>query len=1256
MTSENRRVLSVMNHDAVESSEQVPLHEEDPLITEEIYTFPSFSLIWWLMSWIQQLKFRAMLWLYHSDHPKHSHLLSNLAKLHFTRSQVRPPIPPMTDLETAIVHEREALAFRPHGHPHRHISVGNLAMSLSFRFNVSENRDDLEEAIKYARETVAIRPKTHPYFHIALSNLASSLFLQFHRARNVKDLDECLENEYAALELRPLGHSYRSISLSNIARYLHTRFFESNRMENLDKAIALQHEAVDDCPSNHPMKNVTHGELSQLLLCRFSYLSDIKDLHAAIDQGHAALASCPSNHPTYPSALGNLASLLHVRSIEGGTTDDLKKAIEHGHASLDLHPPGHPMRRPTLQLLAGLYNSRFYQAGDINDLHEAVKHGSASLNSHPPDSPSRIAAVGIVVSSLALRFIQLGRMEDLEDALEHARAALKQLPDGVPGHDLALQSVAGLLQARFDEFGRLDDINEAIELEHAVLDLHPVGHPGREQSLGTYAFSFTSRFTRFGNLDDLDKAIKYQRESLMLRPSGHRNRPLSLSNLATALGMRFDKVHETKDLDEAIEFEREALGLRPPGHPHRHYYSLDSLAKLLHQRFQSSGNRDDLEQSLKYSMEAYTTAEKNMDPLLPKISITLADLYKADGNIDLAFTLLNEASENTTSSLLNRFEAAIAWVKLGRNVDHASTSVAYDKALLLVQRSLFLRATVEMQHSLLSRDDVKFLASEATSWALRKGNLEGALQTFEQGRALFWSKIRRFREPLTDLRARYPDKADEFEDLSSRLEHLATAKSGSTVADSRTIDSLKLLGDNEPSLPPGFKQSLTAAAAARSATMVKQNLNLKLANKTQDQSAAAFDQQIKEQRLLAERWNDMLSEIQALGPKFNNFLGPVPVDELKTAAKYGPVILLNHAELFIDALIILPNGEISHIPLTDTAPELLGSLSSQMDRIRSRDTANSEPRDPSLRLKPKINRPVISDSDDLESLTMLRTLWEIVVEPVVKALLRMGRKENSRIWWCPGGKLSQFPIHAAGPYKDGEKNLYDYFISSYTSTLSSLIAARQSQSNSTQESASVQTSASMPESATGKVLAIGQSTSLPKVDDELRVLEEIFAEKATILKNDKADPQSVLAKLPVHPWAHFSCHGARGTPQEPLSSYFELHGAQLSLLEILETRLSNAELAFLAACHSAAGEPETPDEALSLAVTLQFCGFPRVIGTLWEMTDDDGPPLVEKFYGHILQNGIEDSAVALNLAVKSLQHNVEGAHPRRWATFIHIGV
>lgn len=61
------------------------------------------------------------------------------------------------------------------------------------------------------------------------------------------------------------------------------------------------------------------------------------------------------------------------------------------------------------------------------------------------------------------------------------------------------------------------------------------------------------------------------------------------------------------------------------------------------------------------------------------------------------------------------------------------------------------------------------------------------------------------------------------------------------------------------------------------------------------------------------------------------------------------------------------------------------------------------------------------------------------------------------------------------------------------------------------------------------------------------------------------------------------------------------------LLDIVNARLPNAEFAFLSACESATGDPNTPDEVLHLAAALQFAGFCSVAGTLWAMDDRDGP-------------------------------------------------
>jgi CHAT domain-containing protein len=100
--------------------------------------------------------------------------------------------------------------------------------------------------------------------------------------------------------------------------------------------------------------------------------------------------------------------------------------------------------------------------------------------------------------------------------------------------------------------------------------------------------------------------------------------------------------------------------------------------------------------------------------------------------------------------------------------------------------------------------------------------------------------------------------------------------------------------------------------------------------------------------------------------------------------------------------------------------------------------------------------------------------------------------------------------------------------------------------------------------------------------------------------------------------------------------------------------LPHAELAFLAACHSAAAESGS-EEVLHLAAAVQFCGFQSVIGTLWEMEDGDGPELAKGFYQSLLtlKEGSRGSARALNDAIKRMRE--EGMTLGRWATFVHIG-
>jgi CHAT domain-containing protein len=157
--------------------------------------------------------------------------------------------------------------------------------------------------------------------------------------------------------------------------------------------------------------------------------------------------------------------------------------------------------------------------------------------------------------------------------------------------------------------------------------------------------------------------------------------------------------------------------------------------------------------------------------------------------------------------------------------------------------------------------------------------------------------------------------------------------------------------------------------------------------------------------------------------------------------------------------------------------------------------------------------------------------------------------------------------------------------------------------------------------------------------------------------DERGTHNAVLHGLQEHPWVHLTCHGHLNL-EDPLTSCFALHDARLSLASIVQEKLPNAELAFLSACHSAGGDPNTPDEILHLAAGMQFAGFRGVVGTMWAMADVDGPTVVEAFYRNMFgENGEKlnhtNAAKALNLATKELRKR--GVPLDRWINFIHIG-
>ena len=163
-----------------------------------------------------------------------------------------------------------------------------------------------------------------------------------------------------------------------------------------------------------------------------------------------------------------------------------------------------------------------------------------------------------------------------------------------------------------------------------------------------------------------------------------------------------------------------------------------------------------------------------------------------------------------------------------------------------------------------------------------------------------------------------------------------------------------------------------------------------------------------------------------------------------------------------------------------------------------------------------------------------------------------------------------FPFHAAGPYQseNGDSRYFsDDYISSYTPTLTSLIASRTN-----------------VRAGTLKLLFVGDTTLDSATKEYFAIRKRLGIEKRLV--DNKASGRSVLKALKKAGWVHFTCHGSLDS-DKPFGSPFALPGGKLTLLDTSRARLQNAELAFLSACHTAE-QPRTSamDEALHLAVAI----------------------------------------------------------------------
>jgi hypothetical protein len=276
-----------------------------------------------------------------------------------------------------------------------------------------------------------------------------------------------------------------------------------------------------------------------------------------------------------------------------------------------------------------------------------------------------------------------------------------------------------------------------------------------------------------------------------------------------------------------------------------------------------------------------------------------------------------------------------------------------------------------------------------------------------------------------------------------------------------------------------------------------------------------------------------------------------------------------------------------------------------------------------------------------EVLEVLAWTWGTITEPILAALghtTTPGREESwPRLWWSPVGVLAYLPLHAAGHHHDltaedpdlkaNPRTVLDRVVSSYTTTVRSLAYARTHR----------------PDNGKAVIIEVPDAPGtppLPGITAETETVTRLVPD-ALVLANPTRD--TVLAALPDHQVAHFSCHGYADW-DNPASSCLILrdhHTAPLTVAYISALHLTGG-LAYLSACDTTLTSPGLADEAVHITGAFHLAGYQHVIGTLWPISDALAHGIAEDFYTDLTEGGTTPprtsrSPGALHQAIRRLR-------------------
>ncbi|QKV76344.1 CHAT domain-containing protein [Amycolatopsis sp. Hca4] len=1174
----------------------------------------------------------------------------------------------LADVDQAIGLGRQAIAASGPGEPDYVTFVANVGTYHLTRFGLSGEGTDLDQAIAHLGPGAGVPGPNQVLFR---TNLGAASLLRFQLTGQVADLDQAVAQLASVADVPGPN---QVTARTNLGAALHHRFELHGRMPDLDAAIAQLGLAMAAAPEYGPAAG-NHGTACW---SRFERTGDPADLEGAIGSLRKAVTVGPGD-PHLATFLSHLGLALQARFERTGVLADLEEAITHHDRAVvagETQPHGFPAR---LSNLAWAYLARFERLGRPADLDRAIDAGRRAVAA-VGDGPLTAPMINNLAISLQTRFERTGELADLDLAVELKERAVAATPDGSPGKPVWLMNLASAYTMRLERTGHPEDGDRAVEAGRRAVSAMPANHQRRGMALSNLGAALQERYDRTGDLADLEEAVAAKEQAVSVTPEGHPDRPLFLSNLTLAYQERHVRTGSAADLDRAIDAGRAALEAVPGDHADYALY-LNNVASAYQSRHTRFGSQADLDLAIEYRERALAATPDDHYRRALYLSnlgsarLSRASRTKSPSDLDAAIDAGRKAVAATPADAPDRWQrlinlAAMYLERFDRTGDGADADLAVHNARQVVDSA---PAGHPVHTSGLFRLGAAHLARFRATGALPDVELaiETALRAVAETPEDYPFRASRLYIVVAGYLRRFeagggaPDRA-RVDELVAQVDGVRESLPGDRVmlgwAAGRLLEALgdhetaRRLLDTAVRLLPAVASRVTPFAdqedrlggriglvgeaiaahcalgdAAGALEVAEHSRGILLAAQldsrteldavppaladrfrhVRDRLNAAdlgTDVVDRRRRLWAE-YDALVGEIRRL-PGLAGFLVPPRWQDLRPAD--GVVVLLNAGRRGGNAVVVPAGAE----PVPVALPELTAAeVEARADELAG---AIADPGAFAGELR---RQRVVAE--------LLAWLWEAAVGPVLEVVAA------PRVWWLPTGGLGMLPLHAAAP-ADGPGAL-DRVISSYTPTLRALGHARGRAAAAARHHLTV---------------AMGHTPGLP--DLPATVAEARSGHAGTLLTDEQATVDRVLAALPQASWAHFACH-AGTNPRTPSEGALHLHDGTLPIARISRLALPTAELAYLSACSTGQIGWRHAEESIHLASAFQLAGFRHVIASLWPLEDRTAAVAAERFYALMPATpSAGQAAVVLHQVVRELRE-AQPDRPHVWAPLIHGG-